>query len=331
MGSGGFSKDVDINLAVDSSGLAQEVTLAKLDAVAGATTDAKVDTDAAGTLSSKLRGAVSRLVDLNAVAGLTTGAAVETDVDATLQQYLRGLVKSVIPVLGATTDAKVETDATGSVSAKLRGAVSRLAELVATAGATTGTAVDTDATGTLQQYLRGVSKSLAAKMPALGQALMAASTPVVIASDQSEVAVKAGTNLNTSALALDTSVTTMSGKLPATLGAKTGATSLSTIIASDDAVMRSQHLGVDGQVLAIGAASVRSALLAPGMWRISGFGDYWFKQGDIAVDAAAGAGSAAMSAGAIEVMRVTGAADGYVAIIREDIATGSVSLTRTGD
>jgi len=47
------------------------------------------------------------------------------------------------------------------------------------------------------------------------------------------VACNAGTNLNTSSLALDASVTAMSGKLPASLGAKTGAASLSVVPSTD--------------------------------------------------------------------------------------------------
>lgn len=48
-----------------------------------------------------------------------------------------------------------------------------------------------------------------------------------------QVTANAGTNLNTSALALDSTVSAMSAKLPASLGPKTGAASLSVVPASD--------------------------------------------------------------------------------------------------
>lgn len=51
-------------------------------------------------------------------------------------------------------------------------------------GATTGAAVTSDATGTLQQYLRGLVVLFAARFPVLGQALAAASVPVVLPAAQ---------------------------------------------------------------------------------------------------------------------------------------------------
>jgi len=58
-------------------------------------------------------------------------------------------------------------------------------------GATTDAAVVTDAVGTLSSKLRGLVKWAFERMPAaLGQALMNASLPVAIASDQSQVYVK---------------------------------------------------------------------------------------------------------------------------------------------
>ena len=62
----------------------------------------------------------------------------------------------------------------------------------ATMGITTGAAVISDATGTLQQYLRGLVKLIASGINVIvtnansnGQAVMASSAPVVIASNQS--------------------------------------------------------------------------------------------------------------------------------------------------
>src|SRR5690242_17116598 len=61
------------------------------------------------------------------------------------------------PVLGLSTDAAVTTDITGSISARIRGLVN----------------------------------IIVARLPALGQAAMAASMPVAIASNQSAVAMSA--------------------------------------------------------------------------------------------------------------------------------------------
>jgi hypothetical protein len=102
---------------------------------------------------------------------------------------------------------------------------------------------------------------------------------------------------------------------------------------TDNAVVfqnNAKHLGSGGQVIAIGAAAVRSAQLALGRWRISGSGDIWFRQGDNAVVATkAGAGSAYLAAGAIEECLVeTAASEGYISIIQDGAETGNVSLTR---
>jgi len=90
-----------------------------------------------------------------------------------------------------------------------------------------------------------------------------------------------------------------------------------------------KHLGVGGQLIAIGAVSVRSAQLVAGVWRISGSGDIWFRQGDVTVVATVGAGSTYLSAGAIELAPVDViATEGYIAIIRDGTETGNVSITR---
>lgn len=93
------------------------------------------------------------------------------------------------------------------------------------------------ATSTIQLSTDNTLNSLNLKIPALGQALAAASTPVVLTASQlstltplSSVTANIGT---TNGLALDATVTTMSGKLPASLGAKTGATSFSVVPATD--------------------------------------------------------------------------------------------------
>lgn len=142
-------------LAADAAATLQQylrtllVNLGYLDA-------AKVDTDVVGSISSKLRGAVSRLVELVTTTGVISGVAVVTDANGTLQQYLRGLVTALIPVTGATADAAVVTDANGTLSGKLRGLVTLLA-------------------------------AMSAKLPAaLGPATSAASLSVVQASDSAD-------------------------------------------------------------------------------------------------------------------------------------------------
>ena len=89
-----------------------------------------------------------------------------------------------------------------------------------------------------------------------------------------------------------------------------------------------QHLGTGGQIIAIGAASVRSTALVVGEYRISGSGDIWFRQGGAAVVASAAAGSTYLAAGAIETCKVTGSANAYVAVIRDGTETGNVSITQ---
>jgi len=71
------------------------------------------------------------------------------------------------------------------------------------------------------------------KTPSLGQALMAASVPVAIASDQSTLPISAASLPLPSGAATESSLVAMSGKLPATLGQKVSAQSMSVTIASD--------------------------------------------------------------------------------------------------
>lgn len=62
---GAVKVDTEITATLDPSGLATQTTLAAVNAILGAAADAKVDTDAVGSISSKLRGAVSRLAELS--------------------------------------------------------------------------------------------------------------------------------------------------------------------------------------------------------------------------------------------------------------------------
>lgn len=96
--------------------------------------------------------------------------------------------------------------------------------------------------------------SIDTKTPALGQALAAASVPVVLTAAQiatltplTAVTANAGTNLNTSALALDTSVNTLL-KPASTLAAVTAITNTVTIKA-DTAGNQANALKVDGSAV----------------------------------------------------------------------------------
>lgn len=106
-----------------------------------------------------------------------------------------------------------------------------------------------------------------AKLPAaLGSTTSAASLSVVLASDHANVTVdgavtaNAGTDLNTSALALDTTLVTQSAKLPATLGQTTKAASLAVTLASDE-----DNLNVDATsvVPGTGATNLGKAIDSP--------------------------------------------------------------------
>lgn len=79
-------------------------------------------------------------------------------------------------------------------------------------------------TSALQTTGNSSLTSIDGKTPALGQATMAASSPVVIASNQTAfpVTANAGTNLNTSALALDATLTNRTQKSQVTDGTRDG-------------------------------------------------------------------------------------------------------------
>lgn len=130
-------------------------------ATIGTTADAKVDTDAAGTLSSKLRGLVSLFVTFL------------TRLPTSLGQKA---MAASLAVTVASDQSEVATKvATGSNVVE---------------GAVADAAIITDTTGTLSGKLRGLVKWAFERMPtSLGQKAMAASLPVVIASDQSPISV----------------------------------------------------------------------------------------------------------------------------------------------
>lgn len=119
--------------------------------------------------------------------------AVLVDANGNLQQY-------VIPTLGDGSSNAAGTPSNPISNQAADGAL-----------ATVGTTTDLSSATTLV----GLLKKLIGLFPGLGQKNMAGSNSVAIASDQSAVPVSgavtanAGTNLNTSALALDTSVSAL--------------------------------------------------------------------------------------------------------------------------
>jgi hypothetical protein len=162
------------------------------------------------------------------------------DDDLVLQPYN---VPAAITVENVTIDAAIAIDQTtdGSTNKTIVGTTLGAG---ATIGATTDAVVITDAAGTLSSKLRGLVKWAFERMPAsLGQKSKAASLPVVIASDQDTLVVSgtvtsnAGTNLNTSALALETGgnlaeIKTNTDNIPA-VGQAAMAASMPVTMASD--------------------------------------------------------------------------------------------------
>lgn len=71
------------------------------------------------------------------------------------------------------------------------------------------------------------------KTPSQGQAAMAASVPVAIASDQSALSVSVSSSALPTGAATETTLAAMSAKLPATLGQKASTASLAVVIAND--------------------------------------------------------------------------------------------------
>jgi hypothetical protein len=141
--------------------------------------------------------------------------------------------------IGSTADAAasstVPEDATPRTGISLWKGIKNVLLLVrAILGATNGVAVVTDADGTLQQYLRGLVSLIAARLPALGQAAMAGSQPVVIANNQSAVPVSGpltDTQLRAAAVLVS------AAQLPAALGQAAMAASLPVVMASDYGVI----------------------------------------------------------------------------------------------
>jgi hypothetical protein len=279
------------------------------------------------------------------VLGVTSGAKVITDVAGTIQQYLRGLIHLLISKITVvaevssmpvnTTTAGTVTALAGTVVATLPGGCSSVAlqvtgtwvgqlEFEGTVDGTNFVAVEaSNGTATINATVGndvfvlpggGYSKirvrasawtsgtATVTFIASTGAASSILTGPLPGGTNAlGSVTANAGTNLNTSALALE------SGKL----------------------TQHGQHMGVGGQVIAIGAVAVRSTQMAAGTWRISGSGDIWFKQGTVAVTASAAATSTYLAAGAVETFVVVGAGvDDYVSVIQDGSETGNVSITK---
>lgn len=109
--------------------------------------------------------------------------------------------------------------------------------------------------------------------------------------------------------------------------------SWNTYYDTDD--LRPQMQLGSGCVLAIGVAAVRSPQLAKGRYRLSGNGDVWFLQGNSSVTATNAAGAVAgatpgyLSAGSIDMIRVTNpASNGYLSVIQDLDQIGYISVTK---
>lgn len=167
--------------------------------VLGKTTDAADQAGGATTVNGKLRGLIQIFADVwNSVvhalgvegkgtAGAAAGGVLTVQGDA---------AGTPIPVDAGATNTAILLDAGGVNEAKIAAATAiaeannALAVQAPVLGVTTGAKVITDANGTIQQYLRGIVYQLLNGLPAtLGQKAMAASTSVVVASDQTAVPV----------------------------------------------------------------------------------------------------------------------------------------------
>lgn len=174
------------------------------DVTQGALGDAAVITDASGSLSGKLRGLVKWAFErMPASLGQKTKAASLPVVLASDQGVL-DVTGSTVSITGAVTvdagtnlnTSALATNATLIANGVLAGAVNETA-----ASSDTNTS---GLNGRLQRIAQRITSLIALLPTSLGQKTVAASLAVVVASDQSAIPVSAGTNLNTSALALET-------------------------------------------------------------------------------------------------------------------------------
>jgi hypothetical protein len=155
-----------------------------MDTAIGTVSDAKVETDAAGSLSAKMRGMVSRLAELITQLGSVGAAA---DADGTIHAQLRYIAEN--PGSVSTVTANAGTDLNTSALALENGGVlddiatdaAAMETLLGTIDADTGAistvsgttadaAVSTDTTGTISGKLRGLVKLFAAAFGSVGAA-----------------------------------------------------------------------------------------------------------------------------------------------------------------
>lgn len=210
-----------VDVQVDANGVVQTaggggggggaVTIANgADVAEGNTADAAVITDAAGTVSGKLRGLVKWAFErMPAALGQTTMAGSLPVVLASNQSAVTVAdgggsitvdgtvaISGAVAVTGPLTDAQLRaavvpiSDGGGSLTVDGTVAVTVASGADVVQGATGDAAVVTDTTGTVNGKLRGLVKWAFERMPAaLGQTTMAASLPVVLASNQTVIPV----------------------------------------------------------------------------------------------------------------------------------------------
>lgn len=185
-----LSTDLTGALRVSSTGGGGAVTVADgADVAEGTTTDTAIVSDSNGTISGKLRGLVKifasvwdsvngRLkVDASAVTVPVSNAGL-TNVDVALSTRLKPAdTLAGVTTVGAVTGITNPVVVSQSVAANLNATVS-------------GT-VSVNTISNFANESGGNLASLNTKLPSQGQAAMAASTPVVIASNQSAVPVTA--------------------------------------------------------------------------------------------------------------------------------------------
>ncbi|MBU2051196.1 MAG: hypothetical protein KKH61_19785 [Gammaproteobacteria bacterium] len=140
---------------IASGALAAGALVDGADVTQGALADAGVITDAAGSVSAKLRGLIALwLGGLKASSAIIGKVGIDQTTPGTTNLVRAGVVSGGIES-GAVASGAF---AAGSIAAGAAVAGAMVDGSDLTQGVTTGAAVITDATGTLQQYLRGLVK-----------------------------------------------------------------------------------------------------------------------------------------------------------------------------
>lgn len=182
--------------------------------------------------------------------------------DALGNAGVAGAVSTAAPTYTTGTTAALSITTTGLLRVDGSGVTQPIsaASLPLPAGA---------ATSALQTAGNTTLTAISGQLPAtLGSKTSANSLAVVIASDQtvpiSAVSLPLPTGAATSALqtAGNTTLTTISGQLPTTLGAKTSAQSLSVVLATDDTIPVSGPLSTTGTLTSVSASVTTVSLLA---------------------------------------------------------------------